>query len=82
VTDSDKAELHKLIEAEIAFGFTLIQMARLAGSAEHKKQALDNASAAYDNAGRFMRPACCGRNRPCMGIQISGTAGRYRVLSR
>jgi hypothetical protein len=55
VTDSDKAELRKFIETEIALGFTLKETALLSHSEEHKKQALDNASAAYDTASRFIR---------------------------
>jgi hypothetical protein len=54
VTHSDKAELRKLIETEIAIGFTMIDTAVLSGAAEHKKQAIDNATAAHDNASCFM----------------------------
>jgi hypothetical protein len=54
VTNSATVELHKLVDNEIDLGFTYIRTARLANSAEHRRQAICNAYDAYDNAEHFM----------------------------
>jgi hypothetical protein len=49
----DSVELVTLVENEINFAFTFLTTAGIAGSEDHKIQALRNARAAYETAKRF-----------------------------
>src|SRR3954467_2470114 len=53
--DGDSVELLKLVENEISLALTFLVTAEIAGSEDHKNQALGNATAALETAKRFAK---------------------------